>query len=575
MKKILLLLIALTGLISQAQVKIGDNPTVIGSGSSLELESTNKALVITRVANTAAITAPVNGMIVYDISSNCIKAYENGAWTNCLSNGSNIEPSTNGTAVVSSYTCSTASAGTLNVGVTPSGVTQTITAQVTSVGTYSISTFANGIVFSASGTFTNTGAQNVVLTAIGSPVISGTFSFAINTTPSCSFSRNVIDLSSNGTAGISAFVCSTASAGVLTVGTAVSGVTQTITATVTTAGTYNISTAAANGVTFSGTGSLSTGSQTIVLTATGTPTAATTGTYTLNTTPNCNFTRTAVNISSGGSAVVSAYNCSTASVGAMTAGTAVSGVTQTVTVTVTTVGTYNITTNTANGITFSGSGTFAGTGSQAITLTASGTPTAAASATFNINATPTCSFTRIITESFTASTNCRSYGGASATVTVGSTTVNITRSGTSFGSGTSSGTTCGITSAASSTITAVSLNNTVNYQFSVPLKNVQVFGGGNSVAEGNEGYTVTASLAGVPVPVQLSAFGTCASNYAVSQSGNSSTVNIVSGTTILIGFNIGTAGSAYDTISITRVGNTAAGANNVHGLVFCNAAVAP
>ena len=53
-----------------AQVKIGDNPGTIGTSSLLELESTDKALVIPRVANTAAITTPVDGMLIYDNSEN-------------------------------------------------------------------------------------------------------------------------------------------------------------------------------------------------------------------------------------------------------------------------------------------------------------------------------------------------------------------------------------------------------------------------------------------------------------------------------------------------------------------------
>jgi uncharacterized protein (TIGR02145 family) len=74
----------------------------------------------------------------------------------------------------------------------------------------------------------------------------------------------------------------------------VSGVTQTITATVTTIGTYSISTTA-NGVTFAATGTFAgTGAQDVVLTATGTPTAAGANSFTLNTTPNCNFSRTTV-----------------------------------------------------------------------------------------------------------------------------------------------------------------------------------------------------------------------------------------------------------------------------------------
>ncbi len=71
--------------ITHAQVKIGDNPTSIGSSSALELESPDKALVLTRVASTSSITSPVEGMVVFDLSSNCVKAYEGGHWSACLS----------------------------------------------------------------------------------------------------------------------------------------------------------------------------------------------------------------------------------------------------------------------------------------------------------------------------------------------------------------------------------------------------------------------------------------------------------------------------------------------------------
>jgi uncharacterized protein (TIGR02145 family) len=98
--------------------------------------------------------------------------------------------------------------------------------------------------------------------------------------------------------------------------------------------------------------------------------------------------------STNGTAVVSAYVCNTAFAGTMTAGTAVSGVTQTITAAVTTVGSYSISTS-ANGVTFAAAGTFSGTGSQNIVLTATGTPTAAGSNTFTLNTTPNCSFNRI------------------------------------------------------------------------------------------------------------------------------------------------------------------------------------
>lgn len=85
MKKFYLILLSTCiSSISFAQMGIGTNTPV--SGSILELKSADKALVLTRVANTAAVTTPVNGMIVYDISSNCVKGYQNGTWTGCFSN---------------------------------------------------------------------------------------------------------------------------------------------------------------------------------------------------------------------------------------------------------------------------------------------------------------------------------------------------------------------------------------------------------------------------------------------------------------------------------------------------------
>jgi hypothetical protein len=103
--------------------------------------------------------------------------------------------------------------------------------------------------------------------------------------------------------------------------------------------------------------------------------------------------------SSGGTAVVSSY-VSTSSAGTMTAGTAVTGVTQIITATVATVGTYNIST-TANGVTFTGTGTFAGSGSQNIILTATGTPTAAGSNDFILNTSINLTFSRTTAAPYT------------------------------------------------------------------------------------------------------------------------------------------------------------------------------
>ena len=84
MKKIITALAIFASTIAFSQVGIGT--TSPHSSSILDLTASDKAMLLPRVANTAAIPSPVNGMMIYDISSNCIKSYENGAWTSCLSN---------------------------------------------------------------------------------------------------------------------------------------------------------------------------------------------------------------------------------------------------------------------------------------------------------------------------------------------------------------------------------------------------------------------------------------------------------------------------------------------------------
>ena len=54
----------------------------------LDIVSTNSGIILSRVANTSAITSPVNGMLVYDMASKCIKVYQNSAWSDCLVVGS-------------------------------------------------------------------------------------------------------------------------------------------------------------------------------------------------------------------------------------------------------------------------------------------------------------------------------------------------------------------------------------------------------------------------------------------------------------------------------------------------------
>ncbi|WP_438967071.1 hypothetical protein [Flavobacterium sp.] len=79
MKKIVVTAILLATTSFYAQVGIGTtNPE-----GALDVVSTNSGIVVPRVANTTAITTPINGMIIYDLSSNCFKSYQNDAWSDC------------------------------------------------------------------------------------------------------------------------------------------------------------------------------------------------------------------------------------------------------------------------------------------------------------------------------------------------------------------------------------------------------------------------------------------------------------------------------------------------------------
>jgi uncharacterized protein (TIGR02145 family) len=101
---------------------------------------------------------------------------------------------------------------------------------------------------------------------------------------------------------VSGYNCNVVSACIIYITIPVSGVTQTITATVATVGTYNYS-ITVNGVTFAASGTFpATGNRNILLAATGTPTAAGTYNHVLNTSVNCNFDRIAYPALVGGAA---------------------------------------------------------------------------------------------------------------------------------------------------------------------------------------------------------------------------------------------------------------------------------
>jgi hypothetical protein len=179
-------------LASMAQVGIGTNSP--NANAALDAVSNSQGMLFPRMttAERDAIASPAKGLSIFNTTLNCLQT---NLGTNAAVNWIKwdpLDPSTNGTAIVSAYTCSTASAGNMTAGVAVSGVTQTITANVTTAGTYIISTTANGVTFSGSGSLTVGSGQNIVLTATGTPTAAGSNTFTLNTTPNCSFLRTTL-----------------------------------------------------------------------------------------------------------------------------------------------------------------------------------------------------------------------------------------------------------------------------------------------------------------------------------------------------------------------------------------------
>ena len=311
---IVLLLIGLLTNRAYAQVKVGSNPTTINPSAVFEIESTSQGLLPPRMTNAQrnAISNPASGLIIYNTSANCIQLNVGTPSAPNWQCSSGANSSTNGTGEVSAYSSPGCAAdyisGSMTQGTAVSGVIFVLNALVTQLGSWNISTnTVNGITFSGSGVFTTLGCQSITLTASGIPTLSGTYTWATNTTPNSTPSASVAGISSSGgTAVISAYTgvwgCNVGAgtnnspAGVMRAGvknTMIAGVSTTdtiqVVATVTTAGTFSLSTNTVNGKTFTASGTLSVGTQTINLISTGAASSPGNHTWVLNATPSINI----------------------------------------------------------------------------------------------------------------------------------------------------------------------------------------------------------------------------------------------------------------------------------------------
>ncbi len=99
--KLFLIFLLFINLSLFAQVKIGDNPSSIHSNSILELESSDKALVISRMSATQmnAIT-PLRGALVFNTDQSCVFMYDGTSWRSLCNTGASISVTTTSTAPI-------------------------------------------------------------------------------------------------------------------------------------------------------------------------------------------------------------------------------------------------------------------------------------------------------------------------------------------------------------------------------------------------------------------------------------------------------------------------------------------
>jgi len=283
---------------------------------------------------------------------------------------------------------------------------------VTYPGTFDIRTdTVNGYAFFKQGSVV-LGLNTIRLYATGKPIAAGTNTFTVKYSnvagaSTCSFDITVVGPAPSPavfTLAGSPGTCTGATiGGTYTVGTALTPTnTITLTVDVTALGTYAIGGATTAGFLFTGSGLFTAlGPQNVTLTGSGTPLTAGTATVAL-TTPTLNTCTYDITVLPAGGGGVATFtfngapgNCTTPTVNGTYTINSVVTVANTVIlkVDVTAAGTYNITTNTVDGITFSGAGTLAIGTAQPITLVASGTPTGLAGPrTFTPNVANACSF---------------------------------------------------------------------------------------------------------------------------------------------------------------------------------------
>ena len=171
-KQLTTILALMAGSLAFCQVGIGT--TTPHASTDLELGSANKALLLNRVANTAAVANPVNGMLIYDLEAKCAKVYQGEplSWSRCL-DGSAVGP---GTGTIGAFSCGAAtfSPSTATQGTAYNGHLE-IPYTGGNGGSYEAQSFtSNGLTFTLTAGNLATGDGLVRYNITGTPTNSGT-----------------------------------------------------------------------------------------------------------------------------------------------------------------------------------------------------------------------------------------------------------------------------------------------------------------------------------------------------------------------------------------------------------------
>ena len=187
MKKLITILFLtwLLSAVSFAQVKIGLPTGAPQASAILDLSNTGdltKALVLPRVTNTGSVITPFNGMLIYDLSSNCTKVYDNGAWSSCLSqSASGAGVNCGASALNGNYNQGTAltTANTITIiMINNSATAQTFTLNTTDIALTGIGAAGMSVLSVSPASVTpgvGGGSSTITYTLTGTPTAVGSF----------------------------------------------------------------------------------------------------------------------------------------------------------------------------------------------------------------------------------------------------------------------------------------------------------------------------------------------------------------------------------------------------------------